>query len=182
MTTNSTVNSGSGGRDKHSGTSPQTLPGRLYFDPAIYETEKERIFYRTWQYVGHTSMLGDGSHYLVREIGDQSIIVLKDGDGNLRAFYNVCQHRAHRLLEGEGPLRAMITCPYHTWAYDHEGRLQSAKGTQGLRDFDKRDICLKRVRLETFGGFLFVNLDADALSLAELTPGLEEEFRAFAPW
>jgi phenylpropionate dioxygenase-like ring-hydroxylating dioxygenase large terminal subunit len=81
-------------------------------------------------------MLGDGLRYLVREIGDESIIVLKTEQGDLRAFYNVCQHRAHRLLEGEGPLRRLITCPYHTWSYDHEGQLRSAKGTQDIGDFD----------------------------------------------
>ncbi len=126
-------------------------------------------------------MLGDGLRYLVREIGDESIIVLKTEQGDLRAFYNVCQHRAHRLLEGEGPLRRLITCPYHTWSYDHEGQLRSAKGTQDIGDFDISEICLKPVRLETFGGFLFVNLDANAKSLADLTPGLEDEFLEFSP-
>ena len=103
---------------------PATLPGKYYYSPEIYEQEKDRIFYCTWQYVGHISMLSEPSSYLVREIADQSVIVLRDTDGELRAFYNVCQHRAHRLLEGNGSLGRLITCPYHAWCYDQKGQLQ----------------------------------------------------------
>jgi choline monooxygenase len=163
------------------GASPSTLPGRYYYDPDVYQRERDRIFYRTWQYVGHVSMLAEGPCYLVRDIADESIIVLKDRQGELRAFYNVCQHRAHRLLEGEGPLKPVITCPYHTWAYDHEGQLRSARGTENIDEFDKGAIRLKSVKLETLCGFLFVNLDDGAKSIRELMPGLEQEFRSFSP-
>ncbi len=163
------------------GASPKTLPGWYYYDPDTYQREKDRIFRRTWQYIGHVSMLGERSRYLVRDIADESIIVLKDRHGELSAFYNVCQHRAHRLLEGEGPLKPLITCPYHTWAYDHDGRLQSARGTENIGEFDKDEICLRSVRLETLCGFLFINMDDEAQSLRELTPGLEEEIRSFSP-
>ena len=91
--------------------SAKTLPGSYYFDPDYYDREKTQIFYKTWQYVGHVSMLAGPSSYIVREIADESIIVLRGQDEEIRAFYNVCQHRAHRLLEGEGRLRAGITCP-----------------------------------------------------------------------
>jgi choline monooxygenase len=160
---------------------PVTLPGEYYYSPEIYEQEKERIFYRSWQYVGHISMLPKSSSYLVREIADQSVIVLRDRDDELRAFYNVCQHRAHRLLEGSGSLGRLITCPYHAWCYDQKGKLQSARGTEDIAAFDKTDIRMKSVRLESLGGFLFVNLDDEATSLTELTPGLEAELREFAP-
>ena len=77
-------------------------------------------------------MLAGPSRYLVREICDQSVIVLRDRDGDLKAYHNVCQHRAHRLLEGEGALPLRIVCPYHNWAYDHDGRLVHARGTEGM--------------------------------------------------
>ena len=77
-----------------------TLPGRYYFDPDIYARELDSIFYRTWQYACHVSLLSEPGRYFVRDIGDQSIAVLKDEHGEIRAFHNVCQHRAHRLLEG----------------------------------------------------------------------------------
>jgi choline monooxygenase len=139
-------------------TVPVTLPGNYYYSPEIYAQEKDRIFYRTWQYVGHVSMLPKPSSYLVREIADQSVIVLRDTGGELRAFYNVCQHRAHRLLEGDGSLGRLITCPYHAWCYDQKGDLQSARGTEEIGDFDKADIRLRSVRLESLGGFLFVKI------------------------
>ncbi|MEM7169906.1 MAG: aromatic ring-hydroxylating dioxygenase subunit alpha [Pseudomonadota bacterium] len=163
------------------GATPMTLPGRYYYDPAVYEAEKEQIFYRTWQYVGHVSLLSQPSQYLVRDIGDQSVFVLRDTAGELRAFFNVCQHRAHRLLEGEGSLSKLITCPYHAWCYQQDGSLCVARGTEHIPSFDRNSVRLKAVRLESLCGFLFVNLDDKAPSLAEQTPGLEAEMRAFAP-
>ena len=119
-----------------SGSTPKTLPGNFYFDPDQYDREKQNIFYRSWQYVGHVSMLAEPSTYLVREIDDESILVTRSHDGELRAFYNVCQHRAHRLLEGEGQLRSGIICPYHNWTYDHSGALLVARGTKDITEFD----------------------------------------------
>ena len=135
------------------GLSPQTLPANIYYQPEIFELEKERIFYNSWQYVGHVSMLAEPASYLVRDICDQSVIVLRTNDGELCAYHNVCQHRAHRLLEGEGSLSPLIVCPYHTWSYDYQGQLQSARGTEDIENFDKSKICLKTVRLELFFGF-----------------------------
>jgi choline monooxygenase len=163
------------------GACPQTLPGRYYYDAQVFEREKRQIFYRTWQYMGHVSMLAEPSTYLVREVGDESIVVLRDAQGELRAFYNVCRHRAHRLLEGEGRLKPLITCPYHAWAYDQAGALRAARGTEAIPGFDRAGIHLRPVRLETLCGFLFVNLDAEAGSLADQTPGLEAEMRSFSP-
>ncbi len=168
-------------KTEESGSSPETLPGQYYYDPQVYDREKERIFYRTWQYVGHVSLLPQAASYFVREIADESVIVLRDREGDLRAFYNVCRHRAHRLLEGEGRLGPVITCPYHSWAYDHEGKLRAARGTEEIADFDKTKICLTPVRLEALCGFLFVNLDETAPPLAEQTRGLEAEIRDFSP-
>ena len=168
-------------RDEAVGMAPETLPADHYFRSDIFDLEKEQIFYRNWNYVGHVSMFARPSTFLVREIADQSILVLRTAEDEFRAFYNVCQHRAHRLLEGEGALQQLIVCPYHTWAYDHEGRLQAARGAEEIPDFDKSTVCLSRVRLENFHGFLFVNLDNDAPSIDETTPGLSDEFGAFAP-
>jgi len=156
------------------------LPGRYYFDPSIYAQEMEKIFARTWQYVGHVSMFTDSASYLVREIAEESIIVLKNKEGGFAAFYNVCQHRAHRLLEGEGNLPPLISCPYHNWGYDHEGQLRVARGTEEIAEFDKSKICLKGIRLEQWCGFIFVNLDQDAEPLAVLCPDLEAELRSFS--
>jgi choline monooxygenase len=163
------------------GFAPETITGDYYYDPEIFEREKEQIFCRTWQYTGHVSMLPSPSTYIVREIADESIIIMRDRNDEYRAYFNVCQHRAHRLLEGEGKLRPVITCPYHAWAYGQDGKLRGAPGTEEIDSFDKSKICLKSVRLEMLCGFIFVNLDPNALSLRDLTPGLEEEIRALSP-
>lgn len=159
-----------------------TLPGPYYFDPAIFAREKRDIFFRTWQYVGHQSMLPKPGSYLVRDILDQSVILLRDRDGALRAFFNVCQHRAHRLLKGEGRLdAALITCPYHAWAYDLTGALRTARGAERMPPFDKQDFCLAPVRFDAFLGFLFVNLDGSAPPLASVAGDLTAEIAAFSP-
>lgn len=158
-----------------------TLPGFYYYDPDVYAEEFERIFHRSWQYVGHVSVMPANGDYLVRDLGDQSVFVIRGEDGVLRAFHNVCQHRAHRPLEGGGNVKGSIVCPYHAWSYALDGRLLRARGAEGLPDFDKSRFGLKPVRMELLCGYAFVNLDADAASLAEVYPGLEAELRGFSP-
>ena len=158
-----------------------TLPGRYYFDPDIYRQELDAIFYRSWQYVCHVSRLKQPGQYSVRDIGDQSVVVLRGRDDDILAYHNVCQHRAHRLCEGEGRFGSRIVCPYHNWAYAMSGELQFARGSELMADFPKCDIRLQSVRVDVFCGFVFVNFDADALSFRETYPGLEEEILALAP-
>ena len=99
-----------------------TLPSEYYTSPAVYEREKEAIFYRTWQYVAHRSAFTEPGDYATLRICDQNIFVMKGGDGVLRAFYNVCRHRAHELLaEPHGNVGTAIVCPYHAWTFEREG-------------------------------------------------------------
>ena len=160
----------------------RTLPGHYYYDPAVYEVEKRKVFYNSWQYVGHVSMLPGPGTYITREILDQSVMLIRDRDREIRAFFNVCQHRAHRLLEGEGRLAsACITCPYHAWTYDFTGRLRTARGMEKSLDFDIATCSLAQVRLGQFLGFLFVNLDGKAPPFQEVTGGIAEEVAKFSP-
>lgn len=158
-----------------------TLPGSFYYDPDIFEREKRAIFTRTWQYVCHVSRLTEPGSYAVRDIGDQSIIVVRDGEGQLRAFHNVCQHRAHRLLEGAGKLKSAIVCPYHNWAYNLTGELRHARHSDKVIDFPKADICLRAVRVELMCGFVFVNLDSEAAPLMDGLEKLDAEIRELSP-
>ncbi|HVE17350.1 MAG TPA: Rieske (2Fe-2S) protein, partial [Chthoniobacterales bacterium] len=119
----------------------------------IFELEKGKVFHHSWQYVGHVSMLREPGSYISRNILDQNVLILRDRDREVRAFFNVCQHRAHQLLKGEGRLTAAtITCPYHAWIYDLAGRLRSARGAEKLADFDAQSIRLSPVRLASFLG------------------------------
>ncbi|MEM7321821.1 MAG: aromatic ring-hydroxylating dioxygenase subunit alpha [Actinomycetota bacterium] len=160
-------------------TRPRALEGRYYQDPGIYAAELDRIFARTWQLVGHVSQLAEPGRIITAQLGDEGIIVANH-KGELRAFYNVCQHRGHTLLPHDvtdvAPRVAKsIVCPYHVWIYDLGGRLTRARGE------DVGEICIPSVRLDTMAGFLFANLDPDALSLAETLPGIEAELLALAP-
>ena len=91
-------------------------------------------------------------------VAGMPIAVVRDRDGDLRAFYNVCKHRAHELLSGSGTTRNIV-CPYHAWTYDLTGQLKAARRADRMDTFDKSEICLDQVRVEEFGGFVYVNLD-----------------------
>ena len=159
----------------------RTLPGRYYYDEAVYADELERIFYRNWQYVCHISQLKTPGRYVVRDIGSQSVVILCDAHGEIRGFHKGSQQRAHRLLEVKEKVSDAITCPYHAWRYDLDGRLRFARGSDKMKNFPHDSIRLQPVRVDTLCGFVFANLDADAPPMSERYDGLEAEILALAP-
>ncbi|MDE2790945.1 MAG: aromatic ring-hydroxylating dioxygenase subunit alpha [Paracoccaceae bacterium] len=160
-----------------------TLPSCLYTDPRVYEVEKERIFYRTWQFVAHESVFPKPGDYVTLRICDQNIFVIRGQDGCPRAFYNVCQHRAHELLpDGRGNVSRAIVCPYHAWVFETDGRLRGAPRSDRRPDFRRDDYALKPIRLEMFLGCAFVNLDSDAKPLSAVAGDLEADIRRRLPF
>lgn len=157
-----------------------TLPARFYHDAEIYELEKDAIFSRNWWYAGHKSQLAEKGSYFTARIHDQSIFVGRGEGGELKAFYNVCQHRGHELLQGTGRTN-VIVCPYHAWGYDFDGNLRAARNSENMTGFNKCDFSLKPVRVEELCGLIFINLDNDAVPLNEQAAGLEDEIRRYAP-
>lgn len=158
-----------------------TLPGWVYTDPATLATEAERVFFRTWQYAGAAQALVKPGDYITTRVLGQSVLVMRGRDGTIRGFYNVCQHRAHELLEGCGNSR-VVTCPYHAWSYADDGSLRSARGAERQPGFEPARFCLKPVRVEVFAGkFVFYNLDPDAAPMRELAPDLAAELRVEIP-
>ena len=157
-----------------------TMPARYYISPEIYEQEKEAIFYRSWNFAGHAGQLPDVGSYFESRVHDQNVFVIRGKDHKLRAFYNVCSHRAHELVKGSGRTK-VVTCPYHAWSYHIDGRLRTAGGSDKFAGFDKAEFCLKPVQVEELGGFLFINLDPDAPALARQAPGLADEMRGHEP-
>ena len=156
------------------GTRPAGLEARYYADPGILTRELDRIFARTWHLVGHRSQLASPGQLITATVGDQSVIVANDG-GEVCGFYNVCQHRGHELVAAEAASVDSITCPYHAWTYSLGGRLLHARGE------DVGELCVPRVRVETLAGFLYVNLDPAATSLAATLPGVEADLLTLAP-
>ncbi len=158
----------------------EPLAKRYYTDPGIARREGEAIFFKTWQYVCHESDLAEAGDYATAAVLDQGLAVVRQADGTLGAFYNVCAHRAHTLLEGRGNLRTIV-CPYHAWTYGLDGRLKRAPNSDRVAGFDAASICLTPLRVETLAGFVFVNLDPDAAPMTEVFGPVEEEIAAFAP-
>ncbi len=151
-----------------------------YTDANIFLQEKEKIFFRTWQFAGHVAQAANPGDYFTFRICDQNLFVMRGMDSHLRAFYNVCKHRAHELLTDQGNT-SRIVCPYHAWTYETDGRLQRARNSETVPGFDPSTICLSDVRLEVFCGYIFVNLDPDAKPMSELFPGVEAEIQDFVP-
>ncbi len=151
-----------------------------YTNPDWYAYEQQHLFNKTWRWVCHVEKLRSNSSYLTIEIADQPIAIVRDADGVLRAFYNVCQHRAHQLLSGEGTVKSIV-CPYHAWTYRLNGQLRGAPHTDHLVDFDVNKICLAQIRVEEFCGFIYVNLDENATPLAEQSDALAQEIQHWAP-
>lgn len=157
-----------------------SLRKQAYVDEMWYNADLEAIIARTWQWVCHVEKLREPGSYTTTEIAGKPIAIVRDRDGTLRAFYNVCKHRAHELLSGDGNT-SRIMCPYHAWVYKLNGTLVRAPHTETLEDFDMGEICLDQVRVEEFCGFIYVNLDPDAAPLRDLTGNLETEIRHWAP-
>jgi choline monooxygenase len=166
------------------------LEPRLYTDPALLEAEQELIFERTWQLAGHVSSLPRTGSYLTASAGTQPVLVVRDEHGDLRAYKNVCRHRASRLLSGSGQCKAAIRCRYHGWTYRLDGALIGVpEGLAFGERLDKTSLSLMPVRVEEMCGLVFVNLDPDAAPLADLVGDLPqrlapyrlEALQSFAP-
>lgn len=170
------------GRFSVSASNAWTLPAPYYYSPAVYEAERKSIFFKSWRFVGHITEIAKPGDYLTQDICGVGVLVVRGRDESLRGFHNVCRHRAHRLLtERKGSLKAVITCPYHSWAYDFEGKLRTAKNSENVPGFNLDEFVLPRVAVEVFCGFVFVNLDLQAAPLAASAPKFEETLRRFVP-
>ena len=157
-----------------------SLAARYYTDPNIFEIETRGLFASCWQFAGHASQLQAPGDYFTFELAGESLFCVMGRDGGISTFYNVCQHRAHQLVSGSGNAR-MITCPYHAWTYELDGRLRGAPNMKVVDGFSRDDICLTAVPTENFCGFLFVNLDPDAKPMDEWFPGVRDELAAHVP-
>jgi Rieske 2Fe-2S family protein len=139
-----------------------TLPGRYYYDPTLYEQEQERIFSRMWVCAGRVDAIAEPGAYQVVTVGRESIILVRDREGKLHAFYNVCRHRGARLCtEAEGYLKGSIQCRYHAWTYGLDGRLIGAPNVLSDTQFDRIAYGLLPVALEIWEGLIWLNLADD---------------------
>ena len=158
-----------------------SLPAHYFYDDAVFQAEKHKVFFKSWHLVAHVNELSEPGSCVTHEIFDQSIVVVAGRDGVIRAFHNVCQHRGNRLVEARRGKVAMLTCAYHAWTYALDGCLRGAAQTQSIPGFDKSAHGLKPVQVQTFACFVFINLDPQAKSIADMAPGAEAEIRRYIP-
>jgi len=143
-----------------------TLPADWYADPAIQRLEGERIFARSWQYAGRADRVASPGDFFTCFAGQIPIVVVRDTEGVLRGFVNVCRHRGHLIAEGEGNRKA-LQCPYHAWTYDLDGTLRKAPRSEREPDFDREGYSMLPVAAEAWGPLVFVNPDPEAGPLAD---------------
>jgi len=156
-----------------------TLPSNLYTDPAVLAGEKEKIFARTWQVAGHVRQLAKPGDYFTTELAGEPLLIARDSAGELRAFYNVCRHRAGPPAEGCGS-RKVFRCSYHGWTYSLEGKLLNAPEMEGTENFRPEEFGLQPIRVEEWSGLVFVNLDAAAAPLIQTLGALPRQAARFA--
>jgi glycine betaine catabolism A len=134
-----------------------------YLGAAVWTRECERIFGRAWCAVGRTEDVAAPGAYLRVEVAGESIVVTRDADGELHAFYNVCRHRGAELVDSCadacGTFGSAIRCPYHSWTYALDGRLRRAPFLDAVSDADASAFALAPVPVDTWGGFVFVHPD-----------------------
>lgn len=158
-----------------------TLPASYYTDPDVLAAEQSAIFWRSWMWIGHVSQVAANGDYLTSDVAGQRVFAIRTAAGELKAFFNVCMHRGHALLEGAGTVTNRITCPYHAWAYDTDGHLKGARMADRMADFDYTEFQLPEVAIEEFCGFLFVNLSPEPTPMSQVYPGAEDAIRSFVP-
>ena len=154
-----------------------TLPAAWYSDPSILRLEQERIFARTWQVAGLLEDVAEPGSFMAGQVGHVPVVVVRDDEGELRGFVNVCRHRAHLVAQGSGR-RSTLQCPYHAWTYGLDGSLRSAPRCDREPGFDASDLSLLSVQVGTFGPLVLVNPDLDAPPLADALGGLEDTIAA----
>jgi len=152
-----------------------SLEQGFYTHEGLYKAELDRIFGSNWLFAGHVSQISKPGDYFLFEMDGESIIILRNKTGEIKAYANVCRHRGSRIcLEPSGSVK-LLRCPYHAWAYDLDGALVSASNMD--ERFDQADYSLQRVNLETIGGLVFICLSDNPPSLAnaktDLSPALK---------
>lgn len=167
---------------------PTLVPAERYYSPAFAALEAERMWPRVWQLacmVDHIAAPGD---YFEYRCGPYAVLIVRDDDGEIRAFQNVCRHRGNSLCTGSGSGLHELKCGYHGWTWDLTGTLKRVPNRKGFGALRMSDFPLIPARVESWAGLVFVNLDTGAMPLIEYLEALPddiawcrlEDFRCYA--
>jgi len=152
-----------------------TAPVELYRDPEVFERERAAIFAKSWQFFGLEADLVRPGDYLADTLAGYPILVIRDEHGALAGYHNVCRHRAGPLVsEAKGRCDREFVCRFHEWRYGFDGRLREPTGFGSAEGLDSAQYSLFAIRVETWRGFIFVNLDTGAAPLIDLLRPLDD--------
>lgn len=171
--------------DPDARTMPRGLPAWVYSDHHFFELEKHRVLLKSWQIVCHVSDIPNTGDYQLLDFMGRPVFVIRDEDGAIRAHYNVCRHRAARLLDGDRSSgrghceRGRITCPYHGWTYKLSGELAGVPRASAYPGLARERWRLHRPELEIWHGFIFVRCEGDGPSVAEMMAPWEDTIAAY---
>ena len=154
-----------------------TLPASWYSDPQILRLEQERVFRSSWQYAGPLEQVSEPGAFLTCQAGETPIVVVRNREGALKGFVNVCRHRGHLVASGCGK-RETLQCPYHAWTYDLDGALRAAPRSEREAGFDHADWSLRPVQVASWGPLVFVNPDLGAGPFTETVGDIPAEMAA----
>lgn len=152
----------------------ETLPSAWYTSKEALDLERAQIFGGTWQYAGAAEQVKKNGTYFTTEIAGEPIVVLRDQEGQLRAFFNVCRHRGGPVAAGAGDVK-LFKCAYHGWTYGLDGELRQTPEFKGVQCFDKANFGLRPIQVETFGPLLFVHMGSGQPSFSDTFGNVPEE-------
>jgi len=155
-----------------------TMPTECYTSRDFYNLEIKKIFYKVWNFIGRADLVPEIGDYYAFDFADVPILIVRGDDNNIRAFANSCRHRGAKIASGEGNCNA-FSCPYHGWTYSLDGHLKAATYMDRTKGFNKSDYGLVPLRLEQWGGFLFVCFDNNAEPLEHFLGDLPELMRPY---
>jgi Rieske 2Fe-2S family protein len=167
--------------DEHYVAGSQTLAQGYYTSDEVFAQETQRIFMKSWICAGHQSRISEAGEYFLLNLFEESLIVLRDKNGQIRAFYNVCRHRGTRVCEeAEGRFSGSLQCSYHAWTYGLDGKLIGAPFMKDVEGFHREDYPLRSAPVHVWEGLVFVYLGSGAPTPFEEThaPLLDR----FAKW
>ena len=135
------------------------LPSWTYKSKQLLEIEKESLFFNHWQLICHQSDLSSAGDFLTFDLCNERILIIRDNENIIRAFYNLCRHRGSRVMANEKGNCTAIVCPFHGWVYNLDGTLRGASQPKSFPEFNKNDFGLKKIECEIWNGFIFVRLN-----------------------
>ncbi|MBW2540716.1 MAG: aromatic ring-hydroxylating dioxygenase subunit alpha, partial [Deltaproteobacteria bacterium] len=159
----------------------EALPLWTYASEELLELEYREFFLKGWQMVGHVCDLPQAGDYISFDLWRDSVFVMRGNDGEIRAFLNICRHRASRLVDGNGNCGGAIQCPYHGWSYKNDGSLSGIPGPENFPGIDRSQFGLLPVRMEVYRGHIYINFSEEGPGVASMMGPIDAEAAVYAP-